>query len=373
MRVVLYTVVVSPHQIPLARELVRKVGIENFRYVYAEELQGERFKMGWWHNEVADWILPLGAQESEEWLMTADVVLSGQRDLDLFVKRAKRGLRTFYMGERWFKPISIGVGQRCRCSVPGWVRMFVPGYRRMAKRFVRWMNSDPNARCFTIGPWAKKDMLRIGVDESKIVPWGYFVAPSDQESKRHCSPPSSTSILKVLWVGRMLHWKRVDTIIRAVCELEKRCGGGQWKIQLTLVGDGPEKLRLQSLANRTIEQSNNQTITFLPSQPIAKIREIMREHDVYVLSSNAEEGWGAALNEALEEGMVAVGTCEAGSSATILGEEWLFHAGDYRRVAELLEECVARKRAGELRGQGIGAWSAEGAANRLLEIIGNRS
>ena len=48
--------------------------------------------------------------------------------------------------------------------------------------------------------------------------WGYFVAPSVQQSNNRTIEQSN--ILKVLWVGRMLHWKRVDTIIRAVREVE---------------------------------------------------------------------------------------------------------------------------------------------------------
>ena len=258
----------------------------------------------------------------------------------------------------------------------------MPSYRRMAKRFVRWMNSDPNACCLTIGPWAKKDMLQIGVNESKIVPWGYFVAPSDHKTNLHCQPQPSIAAslpLKVLWVGRMVYLKRVDTIIRAVCEVEKRGRGGQRKIHLTLVGDGPEKPRLQRLAAHMLRKVDNftvnlnlqpqpDTITFLPAQPIERIREIMRANDVFVFASNACDGWGAVVNEAMEEGLLAIGTCETGASATLLSAEWQFCAGDWRRVAILLERCVEMKRTGTLRGRGIGEWSASRAAERLLAL-----
>lgn len=257
--------------------------------------------------------------------------------------------------------------------------MLVPSYRRMVKRFVRWMNSDPNARCLSIGPWAKKDMLRIGVDGSKIVPWGYFVAPSNQGNNLHCQPQPSTSTaspLKVLWVGRMVYLKRVDTIIRAVREVGKKRRGA---IQLTLVGDGPEKPRLQRLAARMLgkvdistvslnPQPQPDTITFLPVQPIDKIREIMREHDVFVFASNACDGWGAVVSEALEEGMVVLGTCETGASATLLSSEWLFNSGDWRCLADLIRKCAEMKKKGMLFGQGIGEWSASRAAERLLAL-----
>ena len=102
---------------------------------------------------------------------------------------------------------------------------------------------------------------------------------------------------------------------------------------------------------------------------IDDVRRLMRENDVYVLSSNASEGWGAVTNEALEEGMHVLGTYEAGSSATILNEDDLFHAGDWKRLQFLLERCLDEKRHGTLKGQGIGEWSAEKAADRLMTLI----
>lgn len=90
----------------------------------------------------------------------------------------------------------------------------------------------------------------------------------------------------------------------------------------------------------------------------AEVRAAMRAHDTYVLSSNAEEGWGAALNEALEEGMSALGTYEAGASAAILPRERLYHAGDVKALARLLE---AEYR-GTLPRCTIGEWTAAKAA-----------
>ncbi len=94
----------------------------------------------------------------------------------------------------------------------------------------------------------------------------------------------------------------------------------------------------------------------------------MREHDVFVFSSNARDGWGAVVSEALEEGMSVPGTCETGASATMLSAEWQFHAGDWRRLAMQLARCAEMKKTGTMQGQGIGEWSALRAAERLLAL-----
>lgn len=360
MKAALYTNIVSPHQMPLARELVKCLQ-DNYRYIFTEPLHGERIKMGW-SDDADRWLLNASAHpdEAERWLQNADVVFSGHRALDLFEKRAAAQQKTYYFSERWFKPMRMALlGGTFKCSLPGWIRMLVPSYWRMAKRMVKWLNNDPNARYFAMGVHAKYDMICLGVRPEKIVDWGYFVVPSQRADNNRTVLQSDE--LKVLWVGRMIDWKRVDTIVRAVYEMVRR--KAKSRISLTLVGDGEEKPKLMRLVAKLFAASS-QPISFLPSQPIEKIRELMHSHDVYVLSSDSNEGWGAALNEALEEGMRAIGTFEAGSSATILPRERLFHAGDYKGLAKLL----MREAAGELPPCSIGEWTAASAAKRFKEL-----
>lgn len=389
MKIGFLTNIISPHQIPLARELVKIVGEGNYRYIYTEEFHKERVKMGW--SEEIEGIRTEKINEvNRKWLEEADLVYLEERDFDLIELRLKAGKRTFYVSERWFKPIPLcGIKvEGCRLKVeswhlPGWVRMMVPSYYNMCKRFVKFFE-NPYFRYLPQGLWAKRDMMAIckwfagKTCEEKMVDWGYYVAPSNKVEccklkVEGCGEEveggrlkvedwrGKEGEIKVLWVGRMLKWKRVDTIIRAVARMIKlKVEGSRLNVQLTLVGDGPEKERLMKLAEKVNSTSASPIITFLPSQPIAKIREIMREHNVYVLASNGEEGWGAALNEAMEEGMKALGTYEAGSSSFMLPESNLFHAGDYKTLAKKLVDTIPIVP--------IGDWSAKRAAERMIAL-----
>lgn len=321
-KTVLLSNTVSAHQLPLAIEIIKRVRYFNFRYVYD----------GSWRQDAAqeihldaDWVVnDLNICEECKTLL-----VGGLRPIDLIERRWGKGLVTYYQSERWFKPWH---------GLPGCMRMLVPSYRKMVKRFVRWANSDPNAKVLAIGPWAKKDFLKMGVRANKIIPWGYFVAPSTSQTPRISRTSQMSRTLRVLWVGRDLAWKRVKDIEKAVELVNNRfrVGGLEFRIEFTkLTGVTPEE-----------------------------VREAMREHDLYVLASNAEEGWGAALNEALEEGMNAVGTFEAGASAAMLPCERLYHAGDVKALAKLIEqECR-----GELPPCTIGEWTAAKAAERLLAL-----
>ena len=354
-KVACWTVAVSPHQLPLAKEIAKRVGEGNYRYLYRDELTAERKALGWNFDAKPEWCRR-GTQDDPA-LMDADLVYTGGlRPLNLIARRISAGKKTYYVTERWFKPLRI-----LGLNMPGRWRMISPGYSRMARRMVAMLN-NPLCKVLAIGPWAKKDMIELGVREEQIWDWGYFVEEGKVESVK-CK---MTAPLKVLWVGRMQKLKRVDTIIRAVelvashqslvvSDVPKR--STRLNISLDIYGTGPEERRLQKLSEK-----HGDIIKFHPPVPIAEVRKLMRGHDVYVMASDENEGWGAVVSEALQEGMRVLGTFEAGASAAMLPKERLFHAGDWRALAVLIE----KEWKGELPECSIGDWTAEKAAERMV-------
>ena len=353
MTVTLYTNIISPHQLPLAREIVRRIGRENYRYVYTEGFHAERTKMGW-HCDQADDVRCLRFDprrkslenvEARDWLENCDLLLCCPRDLGLIERRCQRGRRTYYVNERWFKPPW------------GCLRMVVPSFRRMVRKFVSLTNEYEKFRLLPIGVHARHDFRELGVTSDKMTTWGYFVEPSRQWALRETSEISKRS-LRVLWVGRLLAWKRVDTLLKAVA-----CCRARFPISLTIVGDGPLRGKLERLAQKLFG-AQLEGVRLEHSVSIGMVRDLMRSHDVYVLPSNGYEGWGAVVSEALEEGMTVFGTHEAGSCATILPDSQLFYVGDWRRLASLLEAFHFDPQNFDNGGPFL--WTAARAAERLL-------
>ena len=349
MKIVIYTAMISPHQLPLARELVKIVGVANFRYVYLKRVDEERVRMGWAETSSESWCRQVCVNDVD--LETCEILLSGVRDISLFERRCRKNLKTYYMSERWFKPIA-GI-------IPGWVRLFHPPFLRMALQIRHLIRMSDYFRYLHIGKWARCDMLRIcgHASECKMVPWGYFVATSSEKVslvKQNDLP------LRILWAGRMIYLKHVYTLVNAMKRLCKG-NGPSANYSLTLIGSGPEQNKLISLADGL-------PVKFMPFLPLDEVRRQMRLHDVYVFTSDARDGWGAVVSEALEEGMHVLGTKETGASSTLLSSEDLFHATDVASLARMLEHCLRLKRAGNLSGQGIGEWSVVKAAERLMSI-----
>lgn len=374
-RFVLLTNVISPHQLPLAREIAARVGDDHFRYVYTEVADKDHGGLGW-ALDVPKWCVHVGAADVDEWLENADVLLSGLRCFDLFERRAKKGLKNYYMTERWLKP-PIGI-----------LRLLHPRYFGYARRLCRMME-EGKVIGLPIGIHAARDMARLcglmhgelrclfGAPElefesrpggnivvsgqslvasrryclDKMRMWGYFV----ESSKLKVESEKLKDGLRVLWVGRLLKLKRVDTIVRAVGELSTRTACST-RLILDIFGTGPEEFRLKKMAAKY-----GDVIKFHPPVPIDEVRKLMREHDLYVFGSNGYEGWGAVVSEALEEGMRVVGTYEAGSSVTMLPESSLFHSGDWRTLKRILQS--------EIPQCGIGTWTAKDAAAELVKLL----
>ena len=375
MRFAVYTNSLSEHQVPLAREIVSCIGAENFRYIY-DGSSSQAFQQS---IAAEEWILPYnsGAEttekfaQAEKWLVLAEVVLvGGLRPIELMERRAAKGLTTLYMSERWFKPISRRIsvlGLRLIVRLPGWVRMWVPSYRKMTKRFVRLVNENACVKFLPIGPHATWDFCRIGVRDEKMVAWGDFVSPGRHIAARGPLEVAERTVMRVLWVGRMLYWKRVEDIVRAVDRANEALAskGSGGNIHLTLVGAGAEEDRI---GKRIAKSRHSAFITCRPPVTMDAVRGLMRENDVYVFASDETEGWGCVVSEALEEGMRVIGTYEAGASAAILPKERLFHAGDVGALASLL----IKELRGELPDCQIGDWTAKAAATRLLKEVGWR-
>lgn len=357
MRVLHVTNLVSPHQLPLARELAAVVGESNFRLAATLPMTVAMGKRGWRNDETDSWILRAGENDAHraefaQWWDDADVVLSGNLNVAGFAQRMRRKELTFYTSERWWKPPL------------GMARLLHPRYAFMACQFSRLAQS-PCFHYLPMGGYAVRDMRRIAAFQGRTWDWGYFTAVPDPLP--NCLACDGT--LRILWAGRMLAWKRVETLVGAFALLLNQ----KTKAHLTLIGDGPCRRELERL---TLKLGIADNVEFHASMLAVQVREQMRKAHVYVLPSNAYEGWGAVLNEAMSEGCAVVASDGVGAAKTMLrhGENGLlFKPGDHRGLADLLVQLSdyepLRIRLAKAGQKTISErWSPDVAAERFLAV-----
>lgn len=105
--------------------------------------------------------------------------------------------------------------------------------------------------------------------------------------------------LRAVYVGRLVPSKNVDTLLAAAARLR----GEGARITCSIVGEGPDRTRLESLAARLALDGN---VMFHGGVSHAGVLEFLERADVLVLVSQSE-GWSKAVAEGMAFGLVCIG------------------------------------------------------------------
>ena len=112
------------------------------------------------------------------------------------------------------------------------------------------------------------------------------------------SPRSASGPPRILYAGRLLYWKGVHIAIRAFAEVVKQTPTAHF----TIVGDGPERSRLEE----DVKENNlSASVEFIPRLPQNSLFELYRSHDLFLFPSLHDSG-GFVVLEALAHGLPVV-------------------------------------------------------------------
>ena len=142
-------------------------------------------------------------------------------------------------------------------------------------------------RIIAVSPQCKRKLQGLGIRSDLIT-----VIPNGIDLKLFDSTQTDQVPYQILYVGRLVHFKHVDTLVRAFAEVVK----GIPEASLKIVGDGPENSNLRQMSNRLGLQEK---ITFTGVTPTyeAAARHF-KESAIFVLPSTVE-GESIAVKEAM--------------------------------------------------------------------------
>ncbi len=175
--------------------------------------------------------------------------------------------------------------------------------------------------------------------------------------------------LKILSIGSLVPGKDYPTTLLALAAFTKKTKR-EW--QLTIAGDGPERINLQ----RQVEKLGiGDSVHFIGICKPDEIPQLMAESDIFLLSSLAE-GRPSVVLEAMAAGLAVIATDIAGTKELVHDKKtgWLFPVGDSQALASLLLQVsngeVNIVKAGEagkkwMEGQGL-RWRATAAKYQEL-------
>ncbi len=356
---------IDHHQAPLAKEIIARIGLNNFRYALLKPKEKQRIKFGFPDYSENEWLIHVYRNDSDSiefkrWFLEADIVISNNRSLiKLYYKRLKLKKIVFYFSERWWKP---PIGK---------FRLFHPYFLYLSAWFY-YLSLNKPFYYLAQGSYAQSDIEYLGLFKHKIFNWGYFAC-----TKSNARISANSQKINILWCGRMLKWKKLDVLILAFSRVLRT----NKNIFLRMIGDGLEFEKLKRLAKQLLDPDS---YDFQPSQSFTSIRKEMSNSDIYVLASNGTEGWGVVLNEAMAEGSAVIASDKAGASKIMIKHNYnglLFNSDDPEDLAEKLLFLISNPDALlKLRSEGQVTinklWSPCVAAERFITIcedmLGNK-
>lgn len=325
------TTIWTPYHESICRELGNRLG-DSFRLVLTEPIDSTR-NLGWELDPPREpWIVrPPLTRDDIDMGLWAEMILQpevavigavyGHRSLFRAVDaRVSSGKKTFFMAERPFKK-----------------GLHLTDFLRPYNWYVWWRlhrrYDHRNVHILAIGNGVREDLRFLRVKRATISPWGYFPAISRVPTRKVAS-----NYLRICWCGRMVPCKHVEVLITAVSllpvETRARC-------RVVIAGDGEMRDEWMSLS-RKLKMGN--IISFLPMLPHDEALGLMADSDVYAFPSDGEEGWGVALEEAMDKCCVPIACQDAGAASRLIEDGasgYLVPNGDAETFAKVIDRLIA--------------------------------
>ena len=354
MKIVFASNYLNHHQLPFSKAMLEQ-GVEYY-FIATTPVPPNRLKLGYADmNHAYDFVICAyenaeNRQKALDLCRSADIVITGSAHECYIKERLKNKKLTFRYSERIYK-------------------IKPPFYQiplRAAKHFLK-SGIYRNLYMLCASAYTAADYAKTCTFINKTYKWGYF--PEVKKYDDISALISKKKQSSLLWAGRLIDWKHPESAIR-VAEKLKNDG---YDFELNIVGTGNMEEEIKELVNKSGLEDN---VHILGSMPPEKVREYMEKSEIYLFTSDRNEGWGAVLNESMNSACAVVASHAIGSVPFLLndGENGLIYRdGDidnlYQKVKYLLDNPSKRAEIGIKAYETLcEEWNAENAAKKIIEL-----
>lgn len=356
MRLVFLTNYVNHHQIPLADAFFSILG-HDYAYVAMHKMP-ESFTQTGYPSIERDYILrPYESEATKADLPTlvynADIVIAGAVSPKLLVRRIKEGKLTFNYNERWFKD-GMGVFKR------PWVLWYYLFYH------TRFRKKNLYMLCASF--YTASDTRKMLAYPNKCFQWGYFpnIGNGHKLDYKSCK---ERCIVKIISIARFIAWKHHEYQLFAAKYLKDK----GLNFHLQLYGTGPTLESMKSLAKQLDVMD---CVSFMGNTTNDTIMQELAESDIFLFTSDRNEGWGVVVSEAMSCGCAVIASDQAGATKALIkhGQNGLiFESGNQNQLNECLEKLLSdrdeiEKLGANARETMLKMWNPEVAAKRFLKL-----
>lgn len=304
MKIVFITNFVHHHQIPIADEFYKLLGV-NYTYISTDPLPEWLIKGGYDPTISRPYIIRSYENDqanlkARKLAYEADVVITGSNIESFIKKRIKNRKLTFRYSERWFKK------RPWYLSGPkAWINYF--SHHIIYKNKPLYM--------LAASAYTANDAYKIGAYKNKVYKWGYFTRVDDCsiEARSKLNASREGYIPRIMWCARFIRWKHPELPILLASRLKQQ----GYKFTLDMYGSGEELESTKKLASQV---GVHDVVSFCGNHPNEIILQCMREHDIFLFTSDRNEGWGAVLNESMSNGCAVVASNMIGAVPFLIND-----------------------------------------------------
>ena len=199
------------------------------------------------------------------------------------------------------------------------------------------------------------EYAQLGFPREKI-----FVAHNSVSSRPNFSLPTRPVTFdlqpSILFVGRLQARKKIDSLIRACAEIES-------KPRLIIVGDGPEKENLQSLAKEIYP-----TTEFIGAKHGLELKPYFESADIFILPGTG----GLAVQEAMSYGLPVIVAKGDGTQDDLVREKngWQIKPENYQDLVSAMKEALSDvKRLREMGKESFRVVSEEINIQKMVDVF----
>lgn len=351
---------INHHQLPFSRAMCKKSGVE-YTFIQTEPMEEERIRMGWQVQEGLDF-LKLYYQEPESCqrlIEESDLVIFGGCEEESYIQgRLSRGKPVIRYTERIYKE-----GQ--------WKAVSPRGLLKKYKDHVRYRKSPVYLLCS--GAYVSADFKLIGAYPGKMYKWGYFPETKTYDLQKLFAGKGygEEKTITILWAARMIDWKHPELVVETAHYLKNQ----GIRFRMIMAGGGELEEKIRGMAEELQVTDCMEFPGFLEPD---KVRSLMEQADIYLVTSDRGEGWGAVVNEAMNSGCAVVADHMIGAVPYLIrhGENGMIYRDRnkkqlFSQVASLAKDRSLCRQLGQAAYETVTQeWNAENAADCLMELIG---
>lgn len=359
MKLAIFCNYLNHHQVMLADELYKKLGGE-FLFVTTLPVDEGHLKGSADYSSIREYCIKAyldleNHKHALELARQVDVALFIGDALEFEVERAKVGKLSFEVSERWLKK--------------GIINLLSPRLIRWQWHYHTKFNKLPFYKLCS-SAFSASDDYKMFSYRGRCYKWGYFVENGINAIDKIISSKENNGITTLLWCSRFIDWKHPELPIHLSIRL-KEAG---FKFRLDMIGDG---VLLQRTKDMVVKYDLSNEVNILGSVPNNEVTARMRDHDIFLFTSDRCEGWGAVANEAMNNGCNVIASDEIGCVPFLINDgvngmvfktcnvESLFEKVSYSIIHPETRKEMIVNAYNDIQN----IWSPQNAAHSLLILI----